>query len=135
MVGMLWDRYPAVAENHRAREWLQIQADLGLAHNTVEAYGRSLENYLRFSTDRRTEVISASRSHISAYVASLSHPESLGDSTEPGSEPTRPLANATIIMRSKSDRSCDDDVEQFALRPAMACYGLPWTVEHNLGSR
>ena len=64
---VVWERYPAVAENDRAREWLQIQADLGLARSTVEAYGRSLENYLRFSDGRSTDVASASKSHIAAY--------------------------------------------------------------------
>lgn len=45
---VVWERYPSVAANARAREWLQIQSDLGLACNTIEAYGRSLERYLRF---------------------------------------------------------------------------------------
>jgi len=43
-----WSRYPLIAENKLARRWLQIQRDLGLAENTVEAYGRGLEEYLRF---------------------------------------------------------------------------------------
>ena len=69
---VVWERYPAVAANDRAREWLQIQADLGLARNTIEAYGRSLEDYFRFSEGRSTDVVTASKSHIAAYVAWLS---------------------------------------------------------------
>ena len=49
-----WSRYPFVAENDLGRRWLQIQCDLGLAQNTVEAYGRGLEEYLRFVRDLRT---------------------------------------------------------------------------------
>ncbi len=36
-----WERYPSVAGLLQARTWLQIQHDLGLAQNTVEAYGRA----------------------------------------------------------------------------------------------
>jgi hypothetical protein len=35
-----WDHYPLVASTPLAREWLEIQAKIGLAPNTVEAYGR-----------------------------------------------------------------------------------------------
>ncbi len=35
-----WDHYPLVASNAFAQEWLEIQAKIGLAPNTVEAYGR-----------------------------------------------------------------------------------------------
>ena len=40
-----WAAYPTVAQSETARAWLQIQAHLCLAPNTVEAYGRSLEDY------------------------------------------------------------------------------------------
>jgi putative transposase len=49
MTDVRWERFPLVAEDPRARCWLAIQADLGLAARTVEAYGRALEDYLRFS--------------------------------------------------------------------------------------
>jgi hypothetical protein len=115
-VGVLWERYPMVAGNHRAREWLQIQADLGLARNTVEAYGRSLEDYLRFSAGRRTDVVDASRTHIAAYVCSLSHPENLRDSVQPGAEQSRPLANATIQLRLTTVRLFYDYLVEEGLR-------------------
>jgi integrase/recombinase XerD len=97
-VVVVWERYPAVAENDRAREWLQIQADLGLARNTIEAYGRSLEDYFRFSEGRSTDVVSVSKSHIAAYVAWLSggRPQDL---VQPGVVPGRALSNATIQLR------------------------------------
>jgi hypothetical protein len=34
-----WDHYPLVASNAFAQEWLEIQAKIGLAPNTVEVYG------------------------------------------------------------------------------------------------
>jgi hypothetical protein len=95
-VGVQWERYPAVAENDRAREWLQIQADLGLTRNTLEAYGRSLEDYFHFSEGRSTDVVSASKSHIAAYVAWLSggNPQDL---VQPCAVQRR--SNATIQLR------------------------------------
>ena len=49
MTEVEWDRYPIVAADEKARAWLQIHGDLGRAHNTVDAYGRGLEDYFRFS--------------------------------------------------------------------------------------
>lgn len=49
MTEVPWERYPLVAACSSGRVWLQIQADLGLARNTVEAYGRALQDYLAFS--------------------------------------------------------------------------------------
>ena len=43
-----WDRYPCLAVHSHARTWLTIQANLGLATNTVEAYGRALEEFFVF---------------------------------------------------------------------------------------
>jgi hypothetical protein len=43
MVEVRWERYPKVATFGPSRTWLQIQANLGLARNTIEAYGRALE--------------------------------------------------------------------------------------------
>jgi hypothetical protein len=34
-----WSHYPLTGESDLGRRWLQIQCDLGLAQNTVEAYG------------------------------------------------------------------------------------------------
>jgi integrase/recombinase XerD len=97
-VPVIWERYPSVAANVRGREWLQIHADLGLARNTVEAYGRSLEDYLRFCVRRRTDVVSASKADIAAYVSSLTN-EAQPDSAHPDVTNGRALSNATIQLR------------------------------------
>jgi integrase/recombinase XerD len=47
-----WSRYPTLTANDDAKRWLQSVADLGLAPNTVEAYGRGVEQYLFFSHAR-----------------------------------------------------------------------------------
>jgi len=94
-----WSRYPFIAENDLGRRWLQIQCDLGLAQNTVEAYGRGLEEYLRFVRDLRTDPTQAGREIIANYVRGLR--------TRPGairgnviSIDMRPLlSNATLQQR------------------------------------
>jgi integrase/recombinase XerD len=45
---MRWELYPRVFECELAKAWLSIQHNLRLAPNTIEAYGRSLEDYLAF---------------------------------------------------------------------------------------
>jgi len=66
-----WRRYPAVAESECGRRWLQIQCNLDLAQNTVEAYGRGLEEYLEFLGESGTEPVNASREIIARYVHRL----------------------------------------------------------------
>src|SRR6516164_5499017 len=66
-----WARCPLIAENDYARRWLQSVADLGHARNTVEAYGRAVEEYLSFTKGLGVTVAEARRDHIAAYVRSL----------------------------------------------------------------
>lgn len=71
MAEIRWGRYPLVARSARARSWLQIQADLGLAQNTVEAYGRALQDYLAFVERVEIAPETATRAHIASYVRDL----------------------------------------------------------------
>jgi len=66
-----WSRYPLIVENDLGRRWLQIQCDLGLAQNTVEAYGRGLEEYLRFVRTWGIAAADVGGEMIAAYVRSL----------------------------------------------------------------
>ena len=66
-----WNRYPALAELPHARTWLTIQANLGLAPNTITAYGRALDDYFAFCARRGLEANIATRDHIAAYVRDL----------------------------------------------------------------
>ena len=56
-----WARCPLIAENDYARRWLQSVADLGHARNTVEAYGRAVEEYLSFTKGLGVTVAEARR--------------------------------------------------------------------------
>jgi integrase/recombinase XerD len=43
-----WKRFPLIAQNSHARQWLGMQIKYGLAPNTIDAYGRTPEDYLAF---------------------------------------------------------------------------------------
>lgn len=43
------EKYPSLTCNPNIRSWLTIQSNLGLAENTLSAYARAMEDYLRFS--------------------------------------------------------------------------------------
>jgi len=53
------------------KSWLQIEGNLGLAANTIEAYGRALEDYMTFCCRQRIEVETATKEHLSLYVHDL----------------------------------------------------------------
>src|SRR6266568_9398976 len=83
----------------QARTWLQIQRDLGLAQNTVEAYGRALEGFLAFSVRDGFSPESATREHIARYVRDLSScPNPRGDKIRV-LDTGCGLANATLQQR------------------------------------
>src|ERR1035438_10741663 len=67
MSDIRWQRYPRAAECGLARAWLLLQANLGLAENTVDAYARALEEYLAFSAAKGVPVVAATKDHIAAY--------------------------------------------------------------------
>lgn len=71
MTNIRWERYPLVAECEHTSVWLQIQGNLGLASNTIEAYGRALEGYLRFCQSQEIAPEAATREQMSRYVRDL----------------------------------------------------------------
>jgi integrase/recombinase XerD len=93
-----WDRYPRVAHSPDARSWLSIQASLGLSQNTIEAYGRALEDFLSFSADQSVTPEMATREHVATYVRDLSTRRNSRHAKELA-PPSAGLANATIQQR------------------------------------
>jgi integrase/recombinase XerD len=91
-----WERYPKVAVHKTGRAWLQIQANLMLAPNTIDAYARGLEQYLSFSLESGIQVETVSKDHVARYVHFLAkkpHPQARSIGSRGG------LSNGTIQLR------------------------------------
>lgn len=116
MTQVRWERYPLTAEVEPARAWLALQANLGLAVNTIDAYGRALEGYLAFSAAQGANPTSATRDHIAAYVRDLaSRPNPRGANVvvlDSGAG----LANATLHQRITAVRLFYDYLMEEGLR-------------------
>ena len=65
------NRYPSVQLCEQACTWFRIQENLGLAHNTLQAYGRALNDFLAFTGKSGAGVVAANREHISVWVRDL----------------------------------------------------------------
>ncbi len=99
MSDISWVSYPRVFESEQARAWLQMQHHLRLAPRTIEAYGRSLEDYLQFCSRLQTQPETAGRDHLSLYVHDLaSRPNPRGPKLL-NIDSGKGLANATIQLR------------------------------------
>ena len=84
-----WNRIPITAELAEARAWMTYQASRGLAWNTLGAYGRNLEHYLRFLQRNAILPWEVKRDRIAAYLHELLD-------TSSRAETVSRLANATI---------------------------------------
>lgn len=98
MVDINWARYPLTAQQTHARTWLKLQMQLGLAANTIQAYGRALEDYLQFCERQQVAVMIARRDHIAAYVHDLATRPNARLGGRPGVEGVG-LSNATLQQR------------------------------------
>ncbi len=71
MKDICWDRYPLLSQFAHGRTWLTIQSNLGLSPNTIDAYGRGLEDYLTFSHRSNISIEAADKEHVALYVNDL----------------------------------------------------------------
>ena len=99
MAQVRWELYPAVTASEIARAWLRIEANLGLSGNTIDAYGRALDDYLAFSSRTDTEIVSANRDHVAAYVHELSSRKNPKNTNVVVIDSGVGLANATLQQR------------------------------------
>jgi integrase/recombinase XerD len=133
-----WERYQEVFKDPHAREWLQFQAARGLAANTLDAYGRDLDAYLRFLVSAGISFRSVVRSTLGAYIRSITElpvPRVLKD----GRETRTRLSNATLqqhltVVRLFHDFLVEENIcTRNPLRPAVGGqsliqrhHRLPW---------
>jgi integrase/recombinase XerD len=94
-----WESYPLVAHFQPAHDWLDVQSKLGLEKNTVEAYGRGLNDFLTFCQRTEISVIEATKADIASFVEEMAHrPNPKGDNVRYLHSGVG-LANATMQQR------------------------------------
>jgi len=64
-----WNLFPLAASNSLCRAWLTFQSQRGLSRNTLEAYCRGLELFLRFLADQKLEVATVTGADVGGYLA------------------------------------------------------------------
>lgn len=94
-----WEKYPRVAAYRTVRAWLQIQANLMLAPNTIDAYARGLEEYLGFSAEGAVQIEHVSKDHVARYVHFLSRKPRPFRKTSRSTGVRSNLSNNTIQLR------------------------------------
>lgn len=113
-----WDRFPVVTRCVTAKAWLTIQINHGLARNTVEAYGRALEDYLAFCERHGVVPETARHPETAQYIRDLSerpHPRSKTPNEDRPDFVLR-LANATLQQRLTAIRLYYDYLKEEGVR-------------------
>lgn len=68
---MRWELCPRVEGHERTKQWHEMEELLRRAPKTVEAYGRSLNDYLRFCGRKEIDPEGAGRGEVALYVGDL----------------------------------------------------------------
>jgi site-specific recombinase XerD len=116
VVEIRWERFPLLKQHPRASTWLRIQARLGLAANTIEAYGRALEAFLRFSAESAVEIDTTTREQLSLYVRSLMERTFPVKSSDDTTISNVGLSNSTMQQRLTALRLYFDYLMEEGLR-------------------
>ncbi|MFE0420463.1 hypothetical protein [Streptomyces tendae] len=104
MAHIPWGKFPTLAEHQLARRWLQFMADVGRASNTIDAYGRAVDDHLRFCANEGTDPVLAGADMVAAWIGDmLERPRQRSAKTP--LQPGTGLANATVQQRVVAVRS------------------------------
>ncbi len=95
----LAERWPLLASCPMAVRWLGLQQDLGRSPRTIDAYARSLVDYLRFCDRQEVEVIQVGRADIAGYVRDLRERPGRHGANVVALDSGAGLANATLQLR------------------------------------
>lgn len=86
-----WRQLPHIKEHPQVQHWLEIQSRLGLADNTLQAYARAMNDYLRICELHSIDALAATKEHVALFVQDMR--------TRERGDGLRGLANATIHQR------------------------------------
>lgn len=94
-----WSRYPFVGQHLLARSLLIIEASLGHARNTIDAYARGREDFFAFCAVRSITPELATKEHIALWVRDLtSRPHRRGVNIK-AMDSGAGLSNATLQQK------------------------------------
>lgn len=116
MAGVRWQRFPLVASHDHARRWLQFIANIGRAGNTVEAYGRALEDHLRFCASIGADPLVLRADVIAAWIGDLHQRPNSRSANVLHLDSRVGLSTATIQQRIIAVRSFYDYLVEDGLR-------------------
>lgn len=95
-----WFRYPLTAAHAYASRWITSETLLGLAANTLDAYARGIEDFLRFCEREQVDLLAATRETIARYIGDLRRrPRPSGSHVLASLTVPAGLSNATIQQR------------------------------------
>ncbi|MCX4094500.1 tyrosine-type recombinase/integrase [Nocardia sp. alder85J] len=109
MITVCWEHFPLVEQHDEARRWLQFTANLGRAANTVDAYGRAVQDHLAFCLLVGADPATARADLVAAWIGDMlqrSNPRSGAAG----------LANATIQQRVVAVRGFYDFLVEEEIR-------------------
>ena len=121
-----WSRYPALVNEATARAWLRMQAERNLAKHTVETYGRSMEDFLRFTGREGIQPTQATREHLAAYARDLLARANPRQPNVVRLDSGAGLANATILLRLAVIRLFFDYLVEEGLRSTNPAGRMLW---------
>jgi site-specific recombinase XerD len=116
MSDVRWEYYPLVAQHELARTWLQVQANLQLRPKTIDAYGRSLNDYLAFCAKHDIVPEAVTRDLVALYVQDLARRPNPKGAKILSIESGCGLSNATMQQRITVLRLFCDSLIEHQLR-------------------
>ena len=116
MTDIDWKYYPLVACDQPARTWLIMQANLQLRPKTLDAYGRSLNDYLGFCTKIQTRPEIITREQFTCYVQDLATRPNPKGAKILSMKSGRGLSNSTLQQRITVARLYHDSLVEQGLR-------------------
>ena len=125
MTEVRWDLYPLVRQNETAQAWLQVQGNLQLAPKTIDAYGRSLNDFLAFCERHKIVPEDVTREYITLYVNDLATRPNPKGANILHLESGAGLANSTMQLRITVVRLFSEYLVEMQMNKTATAYTKP----------
>ncbi len=132
---LLTARWSALSSCPEAVAWLQVQADLGLAPRTIEAYARGLADYLGVCQREGRNPLVAGRAEIARYVRDLAERPNHRGPNVIALDSGVGLANATLQQRLLAVRLFYDHLIEEGRRETNPVGRGRYTPAHGFGGQ